>query len=204
MATTRPFPTGATRYVIPCDNVGIVPAWFETTQIALLRARSGSPPAPLPSNDDYAPIACISSDQVMLLDCTKLRPENTKGCEVQQGYGGGLDRCLFMLGDLIPNKNDKAIPPPPIRFQIRAAIASPGQSGGNSEVVFEKQIIATGWQDNGEIVQVSGHLCTQWELWAYVDKTDHPDADQVGLGVILMGSTGSGGVFSVHQGVLVP
>jgi hypothetical protein len=147
----------------------------------------GSPDAD--SDKRWQPIACIAVAQ-----CS---PPGNPGADVV--LVDALDRVSFWLLDVVyDGTGSRPALPPQITFEVRAAIAGAGGTafvGGG--------IILSSWEDAGLIVQVSGILCSQWELWMRIPlPITEPAGTKVRLRIGCIADRVGGGVFETQLGTI--
>lgn len=109
-----------------------------------------------------------------------------------------LSRVSFWLKGLVwDSPGERPNVPPVMDFDIRAASTGSGGTGESTGT-----IVAGGWDNTGLIAQVSGLLCSQWELWMRL--RDVADADlQIKVRIDASVDRMGGSAVSVEYGPLV-
>lgn len=109
-----------------------------------------------------------------------------------------LDRCSFwLLGLVYDGTGLRPAAPPAMLFQMRASLA-----GSAPTLVSTGVISANTWNDIGLISQVSGYLCSQFELWLLVDPSE-PTGTKIKVRIGGAADRVGGGVQCVTYGGLV-
>jgi hypothetical protein len=110
-----------------------------------------------------------------------------------------LDRVSWwLLGLVYDGIGNRPIgSPPEVFFEVRSAIV-----GASGTVYASGTISPTTWNDAGMIVQVSGILCSQWEIWMRV-STDEDPGTKIRLRVAGCVDRIGGGVLDVQFGTIV-
>lgn len=133
----------------------------------------------------YQPVACIATDEPLLG-----RPG---ACSVSVD---ALDRVTWWLKKITwAGPGERPDPPPQLTFEVRPAV------GGTSDLALAGLTNFISWEDNAELAQASGILCSQWELWARIHPTE-PSTSKVRILVAGAADRVGGGVFNVHFGLL--
>lgn len=110
----------------------------------------------------------------------------------------GLDRVSWWLTEVA---SDMPGPLPTVIPEIRFAIRACPNCGHSTQ--FSSGIIQfDGWGNGGLIAQISGILCSQWEMWMQVHEDEDADSK---VKVRLTGAVdrSGGGSFAAHYGPLV-
>jgi|SRR5581483_7880009 len=108
----------------------------------------------------YQPVACIATSDPVENDGNP--------CMVNVD---GLDRVSFWLVDMqYAETGEQPFTPPQITFEIRPATA------GVSDIALSGQTHFVSYQDKSMLAEVSGWLCSQWELWARINPLEPSDA----------------------------
>jgi len=136
------------------------------------------------NNGDFIPIACISTQENI--------QSQIGACWVSID---GLDRVSWWLRQIEAVGQSDIGTPPNFIFEIRpstAGVSDLGLSGITNFLSFD---------DGALLGQVSGILCSQWELWGRIDPMAPAGSK---LRVLVAGAADrlGGGVFSTHFGLL--
>lgn len=138
------------------------------------------------SGDPMQPVACIATGDGQPL-------QSGRGCWVHPSL---FDRVTWWLVEL--NFRGTGAPPatpPQIDFEIRptsAGVSDMGLSGLSNFATYE---------DQGELAQVSGVLCNQWEFWARI-VSSNPIGTKLEIQLAAAADRTGGGVFNTHYGLL--
>jgi hypothetical protein len=136
--------------------------------------------------DDLQPVACIATGDGQPLG-------SGRGCWVHPSL---LDRVTWWLVGLnFRGTGEPPATPPPIRFEIRPS------SAGVSDVALVGLSSFATYEDQGELAQVSGVLCNQWEFWARISSSE-PIGTKLEIQVAAAADGRGGGVFDTHYGLL--
>jgi hypothetical protein len=138
-----------------------------------------------PGDTSYQPVACIATDEPIAS-----RPG---ACVV--GIDA-LDRSTWWLKRITwAGSGERPEIPPQMTFEIRPAV------GGTSDLALGGLTNFVSWEDNAELAQASGILCSQWELWARIDPLE-PIGSKVRILVAGAADRNGGGVFNARFGLL--
>jgi hypothetical protein len=85
--------------------------------------------------------------------------------------------------------------PPQIEFEIRPT------SANVSDVALRGLSAFSTYEDQGELAQASGVLCTQWEFWARIISGE-PMGTKLEIQVAAAADRTGGGVFDTRFGLL--
>lgn len=138
------------------------------------------------SGDPLQPVACIATGDGQPLG-------SGRGCWVHPSM---LDRVTWwVVGLTFRGSGAPPLSPPGIEFEIRPTAA------GVSDLALRGLSAFSTYEDQGELAQVSGVLCNQWELWARIDAGE-PIGTKLEIQVAAAADGRGGGVFDARYGQL--
>jgi hypothetical protein len=170
------------------SRVGCDPASGEPAGSAVAGGVVTFPPVTLEksSDDSFQPVACIATGDGQPLG-------SGRGCWVHTGL---LDRSTWWLVALtFRGAGEPPASPPAIEFEIRPT------SAGISDMALAGLSNFSTYNDQGELAQASGVLCTQWEFWARIVSSE-PVGTKLEIQVAAAADRTGGGVFNTHYGLL--
>ncbi len=138
------------------------------------------------SDDAFQPVAAIATGDGEPLG-------SGRGCWVQTSL---LDRVTWWAVNLnFRGTGEPPLSPPQIEFEIRPV------SAGVSDLAMSGLSNFSTYQDQGELAQVSGVLCSQWEFWAKIVSSE-PIGTKLEIQLAAASDRTGGGVFDTRYGLL--